>query len=61
MGSIMAESHLIWSCHDRPKSRLLRFRSLISRKGAELGYMLPLNTNRRPYGQYNGTVEFDPE
>ncbi len=30
-------------------SRSLRFRKLISRKGAELGHMLLLNINRKPY------------
>ncbi len=43
MGSPMAPSHL-----ERSKSRSPRFRSLLSRKGAELGHKL-LTINRKPY------------
>ena len=34
---------------ERSKSRSLRFQSLISRKGAELGPMLLLTIDRKPY------------
>ncbi len=44
MESLQTPSHLNLS-----KSRLLRFRSLISCKGAELGHMLPLDTTGKPY------------
>ncbi len=49
MGSRMALSHLKFSELERSKSRSLRFRSLISRKRAQLGPMLLLNINRKPY------------
>ncbi len=48
MGSTMVSSHLTLNL-ERSKSRSPRFRSLISRKGAELGPMLLLNINRKPY------------
>ncbi len=34
---------------ERSVSRSLRFQSLISYKGTELSYMLPLNSNRKLY------------
>ena len=49
MGSPIAHLHLTLSDLERSKSRSLRFRSLISRKGAQLGPMLLLNINRKPY------------
>ena len=49
MGSPMALSHLTLSDLERSKSRLLRYRSIISGKGAELGHMLLLNINRKAY------------
>ena len=49
MGSPMALSHLTLSDLERSKSRSLIFQSLISRKGAQLGPMLLLNINGKPY------------
>ncbi len=52
MGSPMTLSHLTLSDLERSNSRSLTFRSLISCiscKGAELGYMLLLNINRKAY------------
>ncbi len=49
MGSPMPLSSLTLSDLERSKSRSLRFRSLISCKGAYLGSMLLLNINRKPY------------
>ncbi len=49
MGSPMAPSHMTLSDLERPKSRLPRFRTLISRKRAQLGPTLVLNINRKPY------------
>ncbi len=51
MGSPTAPFYLIVSDSERSKSRSLKFRGLIhvSRKGAELGHVLLLNTNREPY------------
>ena len=49
MGSPMAPLHLTLSDLETLKSRSLRFRSLISRKEAQLGPMLLLNINRKPY------------
>ncbi len=52
MGSPMAPSYLtlidLETC-ERSKSRSLRFLSLISRKGAHLGPMLPIKHCRKPY------------
>ena len=45
----MALSHLTLSDIERSKSRSLSFRNLISQKGANLGHMLLLNINRKPY------------
>ena len=45
----MPPSVLTLSDLERSKSRSLRFQSLISRKGAELGPMLLLPINRKPY------------
>ncbi len=45
----MALSDLILSDLERLKSRSLRFHDPISRKGAELGPMLLLTINRKPY------------
>ena len=45
----MAPSLLTFSDLERSKSRSLRFQTLISRKGAELGPMLLLTINRKPY------------
>ncbi len=47
MGSPMAPSHLILSDLERSLSRSFKFRSLIPRKGAQLGPMLLLNSNRK--------------
>ncbi len=41
-------SLLILSDLERSKSRSLGFRSLVSRKGAEIGHMLLIN-HRKPY------------
>ena len=43
----MTPSHLTLS--DIERSRSLRFLTLIFRKRAELGHMLLLNINRKPY------------
>ncbi len=45
----MAPLHLTLSDLERSKSRSLRFQSLISRKGAQLGPVLLLNINKKPY------------
>ena len=45
----MTPWHLTISERERSKSRSLRFQSLISRKGAELGHTLLLTINRIPY------------
>ena len=48
--SIDTISHLILGDLERSISSSLRFqRLIISRKGAELGHMLLLNTNRKSY------------
>ncbi len=47
--SPMTSSHLTLSDLERSNSRSLRFWSLISCKGAELGHMLPWNINRKAY------------
>ncbi len=49
MASPMTPSVLTFSDHERSKSRSLRFQSLISRRGVELGPMLLLTINRKPY------------
>ncbi len=49
MENPMTPSHLTLSNLERSKSRSLIFRSPISCKGAELGHMLLLNINRKPY------------
>ena len=49
MGSPITLSHLTLSDLERSTLRSLRFRSLISLKGAELGHMLLLKINRKPY------------
>ncbi len=49
MVSPMTLSHLTLSDLERSISRSLRFKTLISRKGPELGHMLLLNINRKPY------------
>ncbi len=49
MASPMTPSILILSDLERSKSRSLRFQSLISRKGAELGPILLLTINRKAY------------
>ncbi len=49
MGSSMTLSHLTLSDLERSVSRSLRFQSIMSRKGAELGHMLLLNINRKPF------------
>ena len=56
MGSPMALFHVTLCDLERLKSRSLRFQSLISRKGVELGHILLLNINRKPYEQSNGTI-----
>ena len=47
MGNAMTLSQLLLSDLERSKSMSLIFRSIISRKGAELGHMLLLNMNRK--------------
>ncbi len=49
MGNQLTRSHLTVSDLERSKSRSLRLRSITSRKGAELGYMLLLNSSRKAY------------
>ncbi len=49
MGSPTAPSHLTLRDLERAKSRSFRFRSIISRKGAELSHMLLLSVNWKPY------------
>ncbi len=49
METPMSPSHSTLSDLKSSKSRSLRFRSLIFCKGAELGHVLPLNINRKPY------------
>ncbi len=49
MASPMTSSHMTFSDVRRSNTRSLRFRSLISHKGAELGHMLSLNINRKAY------------
>ena len=34
---------------------------VLSRRGVKLGPMLPLNINRKPYGESNSTMTFDLE
>ncbi len=45
----MTSPHLTLSDLERSKSRSLRFQSLIFCKGAELGHILLLNSNRKVY------------
>ena len=45
----MTLSDLTLSDLERSKTRSLRFQRLISRKGVELGPMLPLTINRKLY------------
>ncbi len=45
----MTPSHLTLSDLERSKSRSLRFRSILTHKGAELGHILLLNINRKAY------------
>ncbi len=47
VGSPVTLSHLSLSDLERSNTRSLRFRSLISCIGAELGHMLVLNINRK--------------
>ncbi len=49
MGTPVTLSHLTLGESERLNSRSLRFRSLISCKGAELGHMLLLKINRKAY------------
>ena len=49
MGNPMTLSNFTLSDLERSKSRLLKFQSLTSRKGALLGPILLLNINRKPY------------
>ncbi len=44
----MAPLHMTLSESDLERSKSLGFQSHISRNGAELGHMLPLNSNGRP-------------
>ncbi len=57
--------HHIWPLCDRERStsRSLRFQSLLSWKGAELGHILLLNIHRNMhwYGESSGVVTFDLE
>ena len=45
----MAPSDLTLSDLERSNSRSIRFQSVISREGAQLGHMLLLTINRKPY------------
>ena len=49
MGNPMTLSNLTLSYLERSNSRSFRFQSLRSRKGAQLGPMLLLNNNTKPY------------
>ena len=49
MGSPMTLLYLTLSDIESSISKSLIFQKLISRKGAELGHMLQLNINRKPY------------
>ncbi len=49
MWSLLAPLYLTLNDRERSNSRSLKFRNLISRKGAELGHRLPLNVNWKPY------------
>ncbi len=49
MASPMTSSHLTLSDLERSNPRSLRFRNLISWKGAELVHMLVLNIGRKAY------------
>ncbi len=49
MGCLIAPLDLTLSNIERSKSKSLRLQSFISRKGAQLGHMLLLNTNGKPY------------
>ncbi len=49
MGSPITLSHLTFSDLEWSNSRVHRFRNIISRKGGDLGPMLLLNINRKPY------------
>ena len=46
---VSVQGHLFLSDLERSKSRPLRFRSLMSCKGSELGHMLLLTINRKAY------------
>ncbi len=59
----MTPSHLTLSDLERSNLRSLRFSSIISRNGAKLGHMLPLNINRNAYIWIYGSpfaIAFDP-
>ncbi len=60
MGNIMAKLHLTLSSLHRLRSRSFRFLG-IAHKGAKLGHMLLLSTNRTQHGEYNGTLTIDLE
>ena len=49
LGSPITQLHLTLSDLERPNSSSIIFRRPISRKGAELGHALLLNTNREGY------------
>ena len=49
MGSQMTPSYLTLSDIERSKSWSLGFQSVIYRKGTNLGPILPLTINRKPY------------
>ncbi len=49
MKSPMAPSHLTLSDLERLQPMIYSFESFISAKGAELGHVLALNINRKPY------------
>ena len=57
--SSAAPLYLAFSDLERPNSRSLKFRVDISRKGADLDHILLLNTNRKTYGESNGTIIFE--
>ena len=51
MGITMAQLDMILIDPERPNSKSLSFRSLISHKETELGHTLALNINRNSYNE----------
>ena len=58
MGSPMTLSDMTLSDLERSKCKSLKFQSLIFRNGAELGHMLLLDINRKPYGESIDAITF---